>query len=162
MAAVLASILEGVGLVNDLRQLGPSTQKQAQKQREAVVRLLRDIYFTPRGSRQVVEVLARGEAPSPEDIEIVLPDFNDREWMVLRHIDRTLFESEDFVHIGLRNRRVLEMIGYGKKNLRRDIQSLLNETLTKRRPVPAEEAQNILERVNELNRSIEDLEREFL
>jgi hypothetical protein len=157
----LVTISQGVSLINGLRQLRPAG-KRALKQREAVVQILRSIYFTPRGTRAILETLAAGNMPDQEDIESILPDFNDSEWQIRRLIDDMRFENRDFEEIGLANRRTLEQVAYGKVSLRRDLQDALNPALTNSGSVPPEVAASLLARVNDLNRMIEDLEREFL
>jgi hypothetical protein len=109
-----------------------------------------------------LEVLANGGKPSPEDIEYIVPEFNDAEDRVYNFTRRMTFESPDFEELGLRNRRILEQIAYGKINLRRDLQRELNEALTFGREVSADKARELLARVNQLNEMIEELEQRFL
>ncbi|QMW21815.1 hypothetical protein [Sandaracinobacteroides saxicola] len=161
MPIELATISQGVSLINGLRSFRPPGRR-AQRQRDAVVGMLRGIYFTPRGTRLIVQSLAEGRVPDLEDVEAILPDFNDREWSIRDFVDQMRFENHDLEEIGLANRRTLEQIGWGKINLRRDIQDLINSAATGGEDVQPEEAQALLDRVNELNRMIEELEREFL
>jgi hypothetical protein len=159
----ISTAASAIELANTLRGLGPNLSKRAQRQRELVVGILRSVYFTPRGTRIILEALADGRAPSEDDVREVLVDFNDQDWAIERSMRRLRFENDDeFGELGLRNRRLLEQMAYGKLSLRRDIKVALNEPLTHGQQVDAQVARELLSRVVELNRIIEDLEREFL
>jgi hypothetical protein len=127
-----------------------------------LVRGLRGIYFTPRGTLTVIAELAEGRRPTDEDIEKILPEFNDGEWRVRNILDSFDFDEIAGVEISLRRSRLFGQIRMGKLNLRRDIQEALNEALTTGVKVNKRDARILLQRVTALNLLIESLEEELL
>ncbi|MBL9067043.1 MAG: hypothetical protein JNN10_12190 [Sphingopyxis sp.] len=132
------------------------------KRVQPIIRALRGIYFTPRGTLKVLAALAEGVMPDPADIEDVLTDFNDHEWHVARHLDYMEFDRSDGMDLSLRQRRTLTELAYGKKNLRREIQDALNMTLGRGLAFDRDNARVLLRRVEALNSLIESLEEELL
>lgn len=133
-----------------------------QRRVRPIIRALRGIYFTPRGTIKILAVLAEGATPDQDDIDDVLTDFNDREWHVARHLDRVDFGNTDDMNLSLRQRRTLTEIAWDKRNLRREIQDALNQSLTDGRKIDADQARLLLRRVETLNAVIESLEEELL
>ena len=127
-----------------------------------VVRALREIYFTPRGTLRILAVLADGGIPDPDDLQDILIDFNDHQWRVERHLDVIDFERSDGRGLSLRQRRTLTEIAYGKRNLRRELQECFNVPNPGTRPIEPRQAKKLLEQVMALNTCIEQLEEELL
>ena len=150
-----------VNLASALADFGAQS-KPNKKRVQPIIRALRGIYFTPRGTLKVLGALAEGVMPDPADIEDVLTDFNDHEWHVARHLDYMEFDRSDGMDLSLRQRRTLTELAYGKKNLRREIQDALNMTLGRGQAFDRDNARVLLRRVEALNSLIESLEEELL
>lgn len=126
---------------------------------DRVITALRTIYFTPNGIRRILEAYANGETPTTDEIERVLPEFNDAEWIVRDRLD---FIDFDTLHrrpeVSLAVAEQLEKIRYGKVNVRRDLQRALNERITANKPIPADEARELLTKIDALNATIAAVE----
>lgn len=158
---VIETATSAVNLATALADFG-SQSKPNRRRVRPIVQALRGIYFTPRGTLKVLGALADGITPDPEDIEDVLTGFNDHEWQVSRHLDYMDFDRSDGMDLSLRQRRTLTELAYGKKNLRREIQDALNETVGQGRNFDQDDARILLRRVEALNSMIESLEEELL
>ena len=157
---LLTSVIE---LADAIRNLGPDPGKKAQKQRQSAVKILRLIYFTPNGTRKLLQIIADGEQPDAELVEKLLVGFNEKEWSIERNLRRLDFDNiREFGEIGLRNRRLLEQMAADKINLRRIVKSYLNEPLTYEEFINPDLARTLLYKIDELNDKIEVLESEFL
>jgi hypothetical protein len=162
LPGVIESANGALSLATSLADLARGSQGNRRAVRP-VIEALRGIYFTPRGTREILRCLADGDRPDPETIRDVLLEFNDAEWRVQRFVDILDFRAlERFDELSLRQRRTLEEIAYGKRNLRRDLQDTLNFALTNREPIGPKDAGVLLGRVEALNALIESLEEEFL
>jgi hypothetical protein len=150
-----------IGFASEIASFARESRPNKKRVRP-IIGALRGIYFTPRGTINILKALADGNAPDPDDVEHVLIDFNDHEWAVHRHLHAMDFDRSDDLGLSLRQRRVLGEIAYGKRNLRRDIQDVLNQPLTENDFVNANDARVLLKRVDALNAMIESLEEEFL
>lgn len=162
------SIPEAIDTVSSLIGLADAISDAGRQDREErralrpIIAALRGIYFTPRGTQRILSVLASGDRPDPDDIQDIMTAFNDAEWHVERHTRRLDFDYLSRFDISLRQRNALQKIAWGKLNLRRDLQNVLNEALTDDIPVDSGEVTVLLKRVEALNRLIEALEEEFL
>ena len=150
---IVASVVELAGGMREIARKDPANRATVRE----VINALRTIYFTPSGTITLIEQLAKGERPSAEQVATILPEFNDNEWCIIRELQRldfeALYKSRD---LSIRQCRILEEISHGKKNLRASIQDFLNEAMTTNRMPSAKDAQQLLDRVQELNSLIED------
>lgn len=150
-----------VGLVSDVSSFA-KTSRENKRRARPIIEALRSIYFTPRGTLNLLKTLADGKLPDRADVEEVLVDFNDAEWRVDRSIRRMEFDASSNYDMSLRHRRELDGIAYGKRILRRHIQDVLNQSLSDGQRIDAEEATDLVRRVEELNAIIERAEEELL
>lgn len=160
----IAIARELAGAARELQgYLGGGSDNRERQTLAPLVEALRSIYFQPVGLRLILTKLSEGLAPGHEDIERILPDFNDREWILERRLNRLDFDStEIYRRLPLRVRNVLDGIAYGKRNLRREIQNELNESLTDNGAIDPARARELLNAVNELNSAIEAAEEALL
>ena len=150
-------------VVSALSSAGSEVRQQADKsQARRFVRYLRAIYFTPRGTLNVLTKLSEGIEPDTADLANTLADFNDAEWEVERITSRMQFDENYTGGLSLRVRRTLQEISWGKIDLRRRLQQELNEPLTFGRGVDPGRAHVLLKKLQDLNLKIEALEEEFL
>ncbi|SEQ18848.1 hypothetical protein [Thalassovita taeanensis] len=126
---------------------------------KSIIEALRLIYFAPRGVILLLDDLAKGGRPNREEIELILPRFNDGEHFVERmlfRLDPSDGQPDGF--LTLRAERVLREIAYGKGGIREKVQALLNEALTYDQDIPADEAAKLRDEILALNKAIEDAE----
>jgi hypothetical protein len=162
LAETVGLVAEAVTLVKEVANHGKRHPSRASEFRY-IIESLRAIYFIPKGTRNILKCLADGNQPNQIDVEKTLPNFNDAEWRVGRMVERLDFEALDRIPgLSLRQRRVLNEISWGKRSIRRDVQEALNDALTHGGTVPPHIARQLLDRVNELNHTIESIEEEFL
>jgi hypothetical protein len=148
---------------NALIELGRQGKQEQNRHVREITRVLRSLYFTPKGTMRILQSLADGAIPNTQDVEAILTDFNDREWAITRNLQT--IEPDDFfkgVDVSLRQGRTLMEIAHNKRSLRRDLQDELNGPLTKGQPLDQDRARALLNRVKDLNTAIESLEEEFL
>lgn len=154
-------LLKGAKELADLARIEPGqkTDKRHQREIKELIESLRLIYFSPRGVLSLLEIIADGNYPTQDQIELVLPEFNDADPFVRRALYRL---DPDFERnnrsLTLKAQRVLREISYGKGGVRSKVQSLLNASLTYSEPVSPQEAQTLVQEISELNRAIEDAE----
>lgn len=126
---------------------------------DRLIAALRTIYFTPNGIREILEVYASGGTPEIGDIERILPRFNDAEWLVRERLHLIEFERlHERREVSLAVAEQLDKIRYGKINIRRDLQEALNERITANNPIPADEARELLAKIDALNATIAAVE----
>ena len=123
-----------------------------------VVKALGVIYFTPNGLVRALRTLSNGAEPDDVEMRTALMEFNQIEPAVHEAVRNLSFDSLSVSGLTLRQRRVLDEIAYGKLSLRADLQNALNESLTFGRKPDLEQVRVLLQRVEELNQAIEELE----
>ena len=152
---LVSSLVELAGGLREITRKNPPNDAAIKD----VIIALRTIYFTPSGTLSLIAQLANGDRPSDESIATILPDFNDREWRIIRELQRLdfekLYESGD---LSIKQCRLLKEISWGKRNLRAAIQDFLNEALTTNEVPSKEKAQELLDDVGRLNSLIEEAE----
>ncbi|MEL6337128.1 MAG: hypothetical protein AAFQ88_10880 [Pseudomonadota bacterium] len=158
------SILEAL---RGARDLAAFAVNEAENNRErgrarhlqSLIEALRLIYFSPKGVLLLIERMAAGEQPSREQIEAILPHFNDGEFAVermLRRLDPERGQPDGI--LSLRAERVLREISYGKGGVREKVQHLLNYSMTYDLPIDRKEAAELHKEVVALNEAIEHAE----
>jgi hypothetical protein len=157
----LEAAATAVGLVSDISSFAKSSRENKRRAR-SIIEALRMIYFTPRGTLELLKILAAGQMPDPDDIQDVLVDFNDAEWRVARSVRAMEFDASDSYDMSLRHRRELDGLAYGKRILRRHIQDALNHSLSDGQQIDTAQATELVGRVEELNALIERIEEELL
>ena len=159
MLELISTASDGLQILKALTDDQKSGSPKLDRLDDGIVDALRSIYFTPQGVVALLEEVAAGRQPELRDIEVVLPRFNDGEWRICRTLALLEFDKlSGNREISLRRARTLDQLRYGKINLRRDIQELLNGPLTYGEPISPEGARDLLERVHALNAEIESLE----
>jgi hypothetical protein len=121
---------------------------------------LRTIYFTPDGVLQFLKDIEAGKPIDPERIKVALTSFNDRQWEVeeaLKKIDFRQLERE--LRLNIATVRSLNEIRHGKKSLRHDLQNEINYYGQRRSKVNRANVSELIKSIEELNNSIENLER---
>jgi len=159
MLELISTVSDGLQIVKAFTDDQKSGSPRLDRLDDEIVDALRSIYFVPQGVLTLLEEVAEGRQPDAQQVEVVLPRFNDGEWRVGRAL--AVLEFDDLSgnrEISLRRARTLDLLRYGKIHLRRDIQELLNHSLTFGRPISPEAARALLERVHALNAEIESLE----
>ncbi len=83
-------LLKGAKELADLARIEPgqNTDKRHQREIKELIESLRLIYFSPRGVLSLLEIIADGEYPTQDQIELVLPEFNDADPFVRRALYR--------------------------------------------------------------------------
>ncbi len=158
VTAAIKSTIEIITAVDAASKDRRATEYRSK--RDILVRALRELYFTPSGTRSLLKSLAQGERPAQEDIKAILSEFNDAEWSVGREIENLDFDLLiNSKSITLEAAEQLHELRYGKSQLRSRLQGALNEPLTFGQPIDPGEAQALLEEVEALNRRISTLER---
>jgi hypothetical protein len=157
----LEAAAAAIGLVSDLKDFAGRSNDDRRRVRP-ILTALRGIYFTPRGTQRILGVLAQGGRPDLDDVQEVLGDFNDAEWQVERHLRMLDFDRSLSSDISLRHRRELEMLSYGKRTLRREIQDLLNDTVGRGEGLEQDRAADLLYQIERLNGLIEQIEEQLL
>ncbi len=157
-------ILEGIAAANEVldfsKKIGEllSAEPTQKKRLKPIVRALSAIYFTPNGLVRALKQLASGDEPKNADVQAALLEFNQIEPTVHEAVRTLSFDSLANSGLSLRQRRVLDEVAYGKLSLRSDLQMALNESLTFGRKVDLDEVKSLIQRVETLNKAIEDLE----
>jgi len=157
-------VLEAIQGARDLAVFANSEavdRRTARRRREAqeIVEVLRLIYFSPRGVIKLLDDIVLGNNPTEDQIAMILPEFNDREYRVHRIL--ALLNPEDREVQGgltLRAERTLREISYGKGGVREKVKTLLNEALTFGQPISREEAADLRDEILSLNEAIEAAE----
>ena len=124
-----------------------------------IIEALRLIYFAPRGVISLLNDVANGIAPSEDQIEIILPRFNDADPFVERmrwRLDPPDGQIEGL--LTLKAERVLREISYGKGGVREKVKDMLNHSLTFGEPISPEEATKRRDEILEINSAIEEAE----
>lgn len=150
---------EGIELVKAVTSDRKSANPRLDRLDDEIVAALREIYFTPEGVKSLLREVAEGKTPEVQKVERVLPNFNDSEWRVGRALALLNYENlSDRREVSLRRAETLNQLRFGKINLRRDIQTLLNRSLTVGQAIAPDEARELLDRVSALNAEIVELE----
>ena len=159
MLDLISTVSDGLQIVKTLADDQRSATPRLDRLDDDIVVALREIYFTPNGVITLLEQLANGLKPDRIEVEHALPKFNDAEWRIGSALQRLEFASlAENKEVSLKRARVLDQLRYGKINLRRDIQSLLNQPLTFGKELSKDTAVELLKRVTALNAQIESLE----
>ncbi|MCF8511947.1 MAG: hypothetical protein K9G43_10895 [Rhodobacteraceae bacterium] len=108
---------------------------------------------------KLLDGIAEGNDPTEDQISMILPEFNDYEFRVLRMLDM-IDPPNERVRGGLtlKAERVLREISYGKSGVRSKVKNLLNEALTLGVPVSREDAMALRDEIVALNVAIEEAE----
>ena len=160
----IGSLLEIVSGARELAAFARVEEGQRGDRRKArqvkeIIEALRYIYFSPRGVISLLEGIVDGNIPSEQQIEMILPRFNDAGPFVDRiHLRLDPPEGQPNDTLTLRAERVLREISWGKGGVREKVQSLLNNSLTFGEEVSAEQAAELLNEIRALNKAIEDAE----
>lgn len=151
-----ASELVGA-LQSEVRNSNSNARREAESL-QALLDVLREIYFAPGGTRAVLELLAEGKQPSEALTSAILPPFNDFEYRWRRRERLIDFENTAAPTLGFHARETLHRIMVGKGGLRTKVQELLNEPLTLGGEVSSVQASELLEEIQNLNGEIADAE----
>lgn len=157
----LEAAITAVSFLTDISGFA-KTSRENKRRARPIIEALRGVYFTPRGTLNLLKTLADSKMPDPEDVRDVLVNSNDSEWHVERNMRAMQFGDSDAYNLSLRHRRELDEIAYGKRHLRRHIQDALNQSLSDGNQIGAVEATQLVARIEELNSLIERLEEELL
>ncbi len=144
-----------VGVANLIRDL----VKDKSSENRRLVQILSKIYFSPDGVVQILESLIEGKDFDEDKAKQALLDFNDYEGHLLRDIEE-LSHAVTIKNksLTMRQRRLLQNIGWQKVSVRSEVQKLLNYDFANRRPVSRRRAEELLNKIVLLNRTIEDAE----
>ncbi len=160
----IGSLLEIVNGARELAAFARVEQNQRGNDRKIrqikdIIEALRYIYFSPRGVISLLEEIVDGNVPTEQQIETILPRFNDAGPFVDRiHLRFDPPEGQPNNTLSLRAERVLREISWGKGGVREKVQLLLNNSLTFGEEVSVEQATEILNEILALNEAIEDAE----
>ncbi|OXE35348.1 MAG: hypothetical protein CGW95_14400 [Phenylobacterium zucineum] len=159
MVDVISTIADFIEIVSAITGDQKSDNPKLDRLDDSIVKSLRDMYFMPEGVVFLLEEIAAGRNPNTDDIEKILPRFNDMEWRVgqalhMLEFDRLTGNRE----ISLRRARILSQLRYGKISLRRSIQEFLNHALTVGNQPLQETAEELIQGIVALNEQIEALE----
>lgn len=157
----IIDLVKGAKELAEVVRVEASERRSTRQAREVqeLIESLRLIYFSPRGVIRLLEEISDGNNPTEEQIEMILPEFNDYEF----HVRGMLAQIAPDVHrvqgnLTLRAERVLREISYGKAGVRSKVKDLLNEALTLGEPVSRQDATVLLDEILLLNTAIEDAE----
>jgi hypothetical protein len=140
-------------------------EKPDHRLNDRICTALRAIYFTPSGVVALLRAFEQNQLGLPtslvdEDVRDRLINFNDREWEVGRALQALDFdELKQDLRLSLATIRTLEMIRWGKINLRRNIQDEVN--YYGRRGVKPNLAniQSLIDAIEKLNAEIIEIEK---
>ena len=150
----------GMELIGGLIKWSESNKvRTSNKERDAVAKALRAIYFTPTGPIRLIEQIVKGEKPRAKERQQILTQFNDVEWRVARAL-RTLEFDERFgsLSVSLSTARQLRDLANGKVSIRRAIQETLNHYGQPNRKINRQKLKRLLSDIKKLNAKIEKLE----
>lgn len=153
----IGEIVELAKVVKEIGDLATTrTGRGEARQAAEAIQALRMIYFSPKSVLMLLNMIAQGHRPTDEQVAVILPPFNDAEWRVERMLWRLDYDANG--ELPMRHRRILDSIRYGKMDVRREVQTLLNEALTTGNEVVHEDAKKLAEAIETLNLAIEDAE----
>lgn len=158
-----------IELVQGAREIAAAIQSDTHRKNslrfrdlERLLALLRSLYFSPSGTRLIIEAIAAGrdirELPVPE----ILNRFNDFEYYGMREMHSLDFDYLEKTNLSLCARETIHRLRHGKGGLRVHVQELLNEPLTFNRPISQEDAQRLLTEITALNDDIQKVEEAVL
>lgn len=160
----ITSVFEIVAGARDLANAArldgnANRDKRQARQVKSIIEALRLIYFSPRGVISLLSDIVEGVYPTEEQIEFILPRFNDAEPFV----ERMLWRLDPDVGppngvLTLKAERVLREISYGKGGVREKVKDMLNHALTYGEPISAERAAKLRGEIFDLNLAIEEAE----
>lgn len=121
------SISAGLELASAARKLLRAEGKQDRALGDRLARALRTLYFPPDGVLGFLKEMIARKRIEPDQIRLVLTNFNDREWQVQNALETINFRSlADRLELNLVTLRLLDQVRDGKVSLRCDIQDEIN------------------------------------
>lgn len=158
--SVIAAVKGGFDLSTAIKNEVRTSNSNIEARRlEGLLRLLREIYFAPSGTRVILEMIADGQRPSEELVSATLPSFNDFGYRWDRYAEEFGFDMASGAELGLEARETLHRIKHGKGGVRERIQGILNEKLTFNEEVDTRVACDLLQEIEKLNSAIKAAER---
>jgi len=157
----IIDLVKGAKELAEVVRFEASERRSTRQAREVqeLIEYLRLIYFSPKGVIRLLEEISDGSNPTEEQIEMILPEFNDYEFRVRGMLARIAPDEQRVQgNLTLRAERVLREISYGKAGVRSKVKDLLNEALTLGEPVSRQDATILLDEILLLNAAIENAE----
>jgi hypothetical protein len=134
-------------------------EKPDHRLNDQICTALRTIYFTPNGVVALLKALEQNNAVTDEDWRDRLINFNDREWEVGRALGALDFDGlKQDLRLSLSTIRTLEMIRWGKINLRRSIQDEVNYYGRRGVRPNLDNIRSLIEAIEKLNAEIIEIE----
>lgn len=146
-------------LVRDLSKESTPGSGNVPSANKEIVGVLSRIYFSPEGVLEILECLVEGREIDEEKARRTLLDFNDYEGHLDRDLEQLSLEAtRNNAALSIREKRLLKLVGWQKISARRDVQRLLNFSLTHEKKISRRNAEGLLARLKLLNNAIEDAE----